>query len=593
MGLDFVWPEESSPFAEAWDGAESDVQRLHSEQEGEPAPAEWREWLEAMFPRYVRGGFSGRHEDFWGWAWGIEATDSPRPFVAIWPRGGGKSTSAELAATALGVRGRRRYVLYVRETQDMADKSVANIAGLLESGSVERHYPAHAEKLVGKFGNSKGWRREQLRTAGGLTVDALGLDTAARGVKVDDQRPDLIILDDIDSKHDSPATTAKKIATITTSILPAGSTNVAVLAIQNLIIPDGVFTRMVDGRADYLATRIVSGPHPAIQGLEWEYVQDEETATRRAVITKGEPTWAGQDLTACQDLVDLIGLDAFCKESQHDVIGKREGLALKFRDHHLEDLTDEECKALVALQRPFAGLDFGDWRFAFVLRGVDQAGRLHQIGEYFSQRETLEHRARVITCICLYYGCPSGLKQRGDAANPQDIREINAAFKRIASPFHVHAVTSENKSRRTAVERENDLLDRNALFYRRGVMQAMQHAVNVMWKTLKYPGEPPNVTRWRLGYNVSSAGVEMEGSRLLYEVKHWGYPVPKEGEAQEQDPDDNTADGADLIAADRYAIMSQLRPGKEKEEPQKKDRNTDDGLERLIARIHKQQGGRR
>ena len=42
--------------------------------------------------------------------------------------------------------------------------------------------------------------------------------------------------------------TAKKIATITHSILPAGSTNVAVIAIQNLIIPDGFVSRIVDGR---------------------------------------------------------------------------------------------------------------------------------------------------------------------------------------------------------------------------------------------------------------------------------------------------------------------------------------------------------
>jgi hypothetical protein len=71
---------------------------------------------------------------------------------------------------------------------------------------------------------------------------------------------------------------------------------------------------------------------------------------------------------------------------------------------------------------------------------------------------------------------------------------------------------------------------------------------------------------------------------------HWGYPVPKEGEAQEQDPDDNTADGADLIAADRYAIMSHLRPGKEKDEAKPKDRNVDNSgkLERMFEAAEKE-----
>jgi hypothetical protein len=129
---------------------------------------------------------------------------------------------------ALGVRGKRKYVLYVRETQEQADKSVANVAALLESKAVASYYPEHGDRMVSKFGASRGWRRNRLRTSGGFTVDAIGLDTAARGVKVEEQRPDLIILDDIDDKHDSAGATARKIKTITTSILPAGSSNAAI-----------------------------------------------------------------------------------------------------------------------------------------------------------------------------------------------------------------------------------------------------------------------------------------------------------------------------------------------------------------------------
>ena len=101
---------------------------------------------------------------------------------------------------------------------------------------------------MSKYGTSRGWRRNRLRTAGGFTIDAVGLDTAARGLKVEEQRPDLIFLDDIDGKHDTLATTAKKIATLTTSVLPAGSSNVAVIFVQNLIIKDGVASRLADGR---------------------------------------------------------------------------------------------------------------------------------------------------------------------------------------------------------------------------------------------------------------------------------------------------------------------------------------------------------
>ncbi len=155
-----------------------------------------------------------------------------------------------------------------------------------------------------------------------FTLDALGLDVAARGVKVDDQRPDFIVFDDIDELHDSPHATRKKIDTLTKSLLPAGSKDVAVMGIQNLIIPHGVFAQLADGRAPFLVKRHVSGPHPAIREMRTEV--QTVGKKRVAMIVSGEPVWKGQDLKACQDLMDLIGLPAFQQECQHRV-QEREG----------------------------------------------------------------------------------------------------------------------------------------------------------------------------------------------------------------------------------------------------------------------------
>lgn len=287
-------------------------------------PETWGAWLAALFPAAVRAGFAARHAQFWGWAWAITPESDPAPFVGIWPRGGGKSSSAELACAALGLRDRRRYALYVRDTQARADDSVANIAALFESAAVARTYPAHAERLLGKFGQSAGWRRNRFRTAGGFTVDALGLDVAARGVKLEDQRPDVIIFDDVDGRHDSPAMTERKLVTIRESLLPAGTPHVAVIAIQNLVIQNGVFAQLADGRADFLSRRIVSGPDPAIDGLVTVREPDPATGANRTRIVSGEPTWSGQDVTACQRLIDRIGLAAFERECQHRV-AEREG----------------------------------------------------------------------------------------------------------------------------------------------------------------------------------------------------------------------------------------------------------------------------
>jgi hypothetical protein len=252
----------------------------------------------------------------WNWVWSITPDTRPLPFVGVWPREGGKSTSAELAAVALGARKIRHYIWYVRETQDQADGSVTNIMDMLESASVEQYYPELGQRELGKYGQPRGWRRQQLRTASGLTIDAIGLDTAVRGARVKEHRPDFIILDDIDGKHDTPKATAKKIDTLTTSLLPAGSQDCAILAIQNLIIPNGVFARLAgvaNEPADFLADRVVSGPYPAVENPEVEQMGG------RFILTDGTPTWEGQPLTTCQSNIDTWGYSAWRQEAQHEV----------------------------------------------------------------------------------------------------------------------------------------------------------------------------------------------------------------------------------------------------------------------------------
>lgn len=274
---------------------------------------DWQSWLQRMFPTYVRAPFAERHVELWSWLVSIQPGTRPEPFVAIWPRGGAKSTTAELGIIWIGAKQRRRYVWYISSTQDKADKHVENVGALLEDSAVMAAYPALSQRKIGKYGNPKGWRRNRLRTSSGLTVDALGLDVGSRGAKVEDQRPDMMILDDIDEKHESVDTVRRKIETITTSILPAGSTDCAILFIQNMIHPNSIASMLVDGRADFLLDRFVSGPYPAIDGLEYEQKDG------RFSVTSGEATWQGQSLAICQEQINTWGLTSFLQEAQHMV----------------------------------------------------------------------------------------------------------------------------------------------------------------------------------------------------------------------------------------------------------------------------------
>ena len=153
------------------------------------------------------------------------------------------------------------------------------------------------------------------------------------------------------------------------------------------------------------------------------------------------------------------------------------GVALNYVEaDHLE--TWESANTKVQRWPLFAGIDFGAWRFAFVLATSDRAKRLHILDEYFSQQETLTARAEAIHEILKRHQAPSNTPIWGDSANPQDIMEINAAFRKMGSPYRVRRVSKnsvEGKNFRSAcVERLNDLLGRRALLFRRGLGDSVE-----------------------------------------------------------------------------------------------------------------------
>lgn len=318
------------------------------------APDEaWARWLVELFPRafitnldkLVR--FAIFHEEFWRHIVSLRAGVRPPAFLGCWSRDTGKSTNAEAACVYLGGEGIRTYGLYVCGTQAQADDHVANVSGMLESRSVAERYPLLAERSLNKFGQSKGWRVNRLRTAAGFTLDAVGLDKAVRGSKLDEDRPNLIILDDIDNEHDSPRTVAKNIETINKAILPAGDRrSVAVLFQQNRIHDNSVMARILDGLEDMLLDRIVSGPHPAIRNLD--YAQRAEGGFQ---ITGGEPVWDGLDLQTCQEILNTIGLRAFLAEYQQQKGARRGALWTQ------EILDQFRVMAAPILRRKVLGID--------------------------------------------------------------------------------------------------------------------------------------------------------------------------------------------------------------------------------------------
>lgn len=249
-----------------------------------------------------------RHMRLWQWMAALAPDVKPAAFIANWPRGGAKSTMAELAAVACALTLRRRFVLYVSGTQTQADMHLQTISSLLEIASEER--------AVNAYGQSKGWTQQLLRTGRGFNALSIGLDGNVRGAKLDELRPDLIILDDIDGRHDSPDVTRKKLTTILQTILPAGSPDCAVLFVQNRIHKQSVMSQILDGHTEALLLRDVSD-EPAVIGLAYER-RERPDGTPYYAVTGGEPTWPeGQSLAIVESQINEWGLTAVLSEAQH------------------------------------------------------------------------------------------------------------------------------------------------------------------------------------------------------------------------------------------------------------------------------------
>jgi predicted phage terminase large subunit-like protein len=285
-----------------------------------PLPDDPMHWLLTTFPTYFQNTagdhvpLAAHHEAFWAWLWALRPGVAARTFIAIWSRAGGKSTSLELGAACMGYFGLRRYVLYVCDTQKQANDHIGNVATLLEGLGVER--------AINRYGFSRGWNTLRLRTADGFTADAIGLDAALRGVRIDEARPDGIFLDELDEQLDKPDMVTKKIDILTRKILPTGASSLAVVGVQNIPNKDGIFAQLADGRAEFLLDRYVSGPHPALADLpeqDW-YVQEKgPEGLPRLRILGGRPVWQGQDHATCTAVLNQVGPQAFEIEYLHRV----------------------------------------------------------------------------------------------------------------------------------------------------------------------------------------------------------------------------------------------------------------------------------
>jgi hypothetical protein len=280
-------------------------------------------WCVHFFPSRFNRPFTGYQKDFHNWGDTIVRNERPRPRIECEPRGVGKSTNTRGLVVKLLAKKQKFYVLYVGATDGQAQKHFNAIKSMMEVDKLLDAYP-HLKPQAQKHrpNVNKNWSSERLVTEAGQVVEFLSLLGNARGFTTEEgQRPDLIILDDIDDSDDSPYMVRKKLDILKYSVLPAKAENTLVIMPQNLIHRDSICQQIKDQRADILSDRIFVGAYPLMKWYEAEKVDvaNDDSGAKRWVITAGEVFDEAISIEYCEQLLNDAGKDSFDRECQQEV----------------------------------------------------------------------------------------------------------------------------------------------------------------------------------------------------------------------------------------------------------------------------------
>jgi hypothetical protein len=135
---------------------------------------------------------------------------------------------------------------------------------------------------------------------------------------------------------------------------------------------------------------------------------------------------------------------------------------------------------------------------------------------------------------------PESIIIRADCANPDDIKELNEALRAARQPVLRLPVDAKLKARTAGHHARSSRSSRA----KPGRCAAASAATRV----------------WKVGLGAAGTGKPVRGSRWIWEINNWQYPKMPDGKVQKDDPDDNTADGADMMDATRYGVMTWLGP---------------------------------
>lgn len=298
----------------------------------------------------------------------------PQLSVVVAFRGSGKSTIISLSyAIWAALTGRKKFILVISKTETQAKQILYNIKSELEGNRA-------IIKDFGRCSIGDIWNESSLVLPRyGARISALSADSSLRGLKNRSNRPDLIILDDVEDTDSvrSSEVREKRYRWLKSEVIPAGSDDCTVFVVGNLLHEDSLVSRL----KDEIASR-------EIRGVFRSY----------AVVDKnGAPTWPGKypDATAIEDLKLRIGdIRSFKREYLQEIVPDRDQVVLSEWIKRYEAIPDE------TLPKPDPPV-----RFLFAATGVDLAISQRESADYTAMVSAFVYQRRT-DGVCLFYILP-------------------------------------------------------------------------------------------------------------------------------------------------------------------------------------------
>lgn len=231
-----LWREfsENMDNATPIDLTESPAEKIKRKKKLEASPEQW-------FKYYLLNYYTSEPADFH-----IKATKrvlaNPEWYeVRSWARGLSKSARTMMEVLYLTMIGKKKNILLVSNSADNAERLLLPYKGILEKNN----------RLIADYGIQKrigSWEASEFKTRKGVAFRAVGAGQSPRGTRNQAKRPDLVLVDDIDTDElcRNPDLVNERIKWIEQALIPTRSVDspTLVIACGNIISKFSCITAM-------------------------------------------------------------------------------------------------------------------------------------------------------------------------------------------------------------------------------------------------------------------------------------------------------------------------------------------------------------